>query len=91
MRVAFDRVMSMNLEQLAELVTTVVRDRKIAAEVVGVMPGEGDGCYTEVILDVRDGSSTRRLALGVHRDAAADELRTRISEGLAANLGCSIP
>lgn len=50
-------------------------------------PSEGDGCYTEVILKVRDGSSARRVALGLQRDAATDDLRTRISEGLMANLG----
>jgi len=79
--------MTMTLEQLADLVTTVIRDRNIPAEVVGVTPSEGDGCYTEVILKVRDGSSARRVALGLQRDAATDDLRTRISEGLMANLG----
>jgi len=77
----------MNLEQLAELVTTFVRDRNIPAEVVGVMPGEGEGCYTEVILAVHDGANDRRVALGVSRAADPDELRTRISDQLKANLG----
>src|SRR5262245_43046372 len=80
--VASSGAMSINLEQLANLVTTVIRDGNLSAEVVGVMPGEGDGCYTEVILDVRDGSIARRVSLGVQRDAGDEEVRTRISEGL---------
>jgi len=82
--------MPINLDQLRQLVASVVRERNVAAEVVGVMPGTGDGCYTEVILEVFDGPPARRVTLGVQRDVAPDDLRNRISEALTANLSRSI-
>jgi hypothetical protein len=77
--------MSLNLDQLAELVARAVQQRGLDAEVVGVTPAEGDGCYAEVILDVADGAASRRLSVGVQRDAAPDEVCRRIIETIDAN------
>jgi hypothetical protein len=74
--------MPIRLEQLGELVTTIANERGISAIVIGVLPGQGDGCYTEVMLDVLEGSTGRRVSIGVQRDADVRELRTRIAEEL---------
>ena len=74
--------MPIKLEQLGELVTTVANERDISATVVAVLPGQGDGCYTEVILDVLEGATIRRVSVGVQRDAETRELRTRIADEL---------
>ena len=74
--------MPIKLEQLGELVTRIASERDISATVVAVLPGQGDGCYTEVILDVLDGPTSRRVSIGVQRDADARGLRTRIADEL---------
>jgi len=74
--------MPIKLEQLGELVTTIANERDISATLVAVLPGQGEGCYTEVILDVLDGPTSRRVSIGVQRDADARELRTRIADEL---------
>ena len=55
------------------------------------MPGEGDGCYTEVILDLRDGSTARRVLRGAQRDAIDEQVRERISAERLANAERSDP
>ena len=76
--------MPIKLEQLGELVTTIASERDIGTTVVAVLPGQGEGCYTEVILDVLDGPTSRRVSIGVQRDADARDLRTRIADELDA-------
>jgi hypothetical protein len=74
--------MPIRLEQLGELVTTIANERGISATVIAVLPGQGDGCYTEVMLDVLEGPAGRRVSIGVQRDADVRELRTRIADEL---------
>jgi len=74
--------MPIRLEQLRELVTTIANERGISATVIAVLPGQGDGCYTEVMLDVLEGSAGRRVSIGVQRDAEVRELRRRIADEL---------
>ena len=74
--------MPIKLEQLGELVTTIANERDISATLVAVLPGQGEGCYTEVILDVLDGPTSRRVSIGLQRDADAPGLRTRIADQL---------
>jgi len=74
--------MPIKLEQLGELVTRIANERGIKATVIAVLPGQSDGCYTEVMLDVLEGSATRLVSIGVQRDADARELRTRIADEL---------
>ena len=87
--------MPIKLEQLGELVTTIANERGISATVIAVLPGQGDGCYTEVRLDVFEGSAGRRVSIGVQRDAGARELRTRIADELEltarGEIGCGSP
>jgi len=74
--------MPIKLEELGSLVATIANERDITATVVAVLPGKGEGCYAEVILDVLDGAAVRRVSVGVQRDAGAGELRTRIAAEL---------
>ena len=74
--------MPIKLEQLGELVTRIASERDISATVVAVLPGQGEGCYTEVILDELDGPTSRRVSIGLQRDADARGLRTRIADEL---------
>lgn len=68
--------MTFSLDDMAELVRTIARQRRVKAEVVGVTPAEGDGRYVEVIVDLED--SDQRVAVGLDRDSTRTELRERI-------------
>ena len=57
--------MPIKLEQLGELVTTIANERGISATVVAVLPGRGEGCYTEAMLDVLEGSVAGRVSIGL--------------------------
>ena len=75
--------MTLNLEELGQLVRTVARERRLDAEVLGVTPTGGDGCYAEVLIDIVNPSTdAQRVSLGFQRDAAVQDLRTQIASGL---------
>jgi hypothetical protein len=74
--------MPIKLEQLGELVTRVANEQGISATVIAVLPGQGDGCYTEVMLDLLESSAVRRVSIGIQRDAEARGLRMRIADEL---------
>jgi hypothetical protein len=75
--------MTLNLEELGQLVRTIARERRLDAEVIGVTPTGGDGCYAEVLIDIGNPSTdAQRVSLGFQRDAAVQELRTQIASGL---------
>ena len=75
----------MDLQDLATLVEEVGRDLGITAEVAGVMPSEGDGCYAEVIADIaRPGADVRRISLGLQRDGLVETLRRQVAQELTA-------
>ena len=75
--------MTLNLQELGQLVRTVARERRLDAEVLGVTPTEGDGHYAEVLIDVLSlSTAAQRVSLGFQRDAAVQDLRTQIASGL---------
>jgi hypothetical protein len=75
--------MTLNLEELGQLVRTVARERRLDAEVLGVTHTGGDGCYAEVLIDlVNPSTSAQRVSLGFQRDAAVQDLRAQIASGL---------
>ena len=62
--------MTLNLQELGQLVRTVARERRLDAEVLGVTPTEGDGHYAEVLIDLSSPSTAaQRVSLGFQRDA----------------------
>ena len=75
--------MTLNLQELGQLVRTVARERRLDAEVLGVTPTEGDGHYAEVFIDILNPcTASQRVSLGFQRDAAVQDLRTQIAASL---------
>jgi hypothetical protein len=75
--------MRLNLEKLSELVRTVAHEHRIDAEIIGVTPSEGDGAYSEVILDCSGVDlESQRISIGVARDAEPDDLRRQVAQRL---------
>jgi hypothetical protein len=73
-------MMSLTLEQLAQLVEDVARERRLDVRVVGVTRTEGSGTYAEVVV-ARPRDSP--LSIGLRRDDSIPELRRRIASDLS--------
>jgi len=78
--------MSISLQELSDLVKSALGARGMDGDVAGVSPSEGDGCYAEVLLSLSKGSQSRRLSIGLPREAPISELRDRIAQQLDAEV-----
>lgn len=68
-------------------VTRIARDAASAQSaklrVIGVTAGDGDGDYTEVIIDLEDcGTQPCRMSVGVFRNASEESVRDEIVKRL---------
>jgi hypothetical protein len=78
------RCMPLKLDELGELVRSVVRERQLDANVIAVTRSQGEGAYAEVIVDLlRPTVGEQRISLGLDRDASVDELRQQVATTLA--------
>jgi hypothetical protein len=79
--------MAVNLRELTVIVTDVAREHSIQADVVGVLPSEGDGDYTEVVMSlVGCRAEPCRVTFGVGRGASPSELRAQVADKLVAHV-----
>ena len=79
--------MSVNLGELRTIVKEVALEHRLSADVVGVVPSEGDGEYAEVVLSIVGcDAQPCRMSLGVARDASPAQLRAHVAGKLTDHM-----
>jgi hypothetical protein len=79
--------MALKLTEVRRIAADVARHEKPPLDVVGVIAGEGDSQYAEVILTIR-GCQTEpcRMMIGVRREASESECRRAVEARLREHL-----
>lgn len=74
---------SMSVTDVTRIAHEAVNAQSSKLRVMGVTVGDGDGDYTEVIIDLEDcGKQPCRMSVGVFRNASAETVRSEIDKRL---------
>jgi hypothetical protein len=79
--------MPISLDDIGRVAQEVASERQADAEVVGVISGEGDVQYAEILVSVKgDETEPRRFAVGVGRNASLSDVRAQLATKIAMRL-----
>ena len=78
---------SLNVADVTRIAREVASAQSTKMRVMGVMLGNGDGDYAEVIIDLEDcGKEPCRMSVGVFRNASEDIVRGEIGKRLERHI-----
>ena len=79
--------LSIDLDEVTRITKDVIAEQSLPLQVVGVVNGDGESAYTEVLINILGcHKAPCRVTLGVFRDATPESMRREISEKLTRHM-----